>query len=142
MKAIAWLQRWKRSDDANAQDREKSPRPAPRLIFRLMYKKDLIGTLEFSGEKWVFAYSDWFKNQADMKPFANFPDVNREYVSDELPPFFESRLPGITQPHVEAFLAYLKEQEKTINDAQTKVALLKKFGRRTITNPFELQPAF
>jgi hypothetical protein len=66
--------------------------------------------------------------------------VNREYVSEELPPFFESRLPGITQPQVEAFLRNQKNEQ--INEVETKVALLKKFGRLSITNPFELQPAF
>lgn len=138
----AWLNRWKRSDNDGSQDTEKQMQSTPRIVFRLIYKNDEIGALEFSGSKWVFAYSDWFKNQSEIKPFANFPEVSREYVSDELPPFFESRLPGISQPQVEAFLALLKEREKTINEGQTKVALLKKFGRRTITNPFELRPAF
>lgn len=139
----AWLKnRWKRSEESSTQDAEKQMQSAPRIVFRLIYKNDEIGTLEFSGDKWVFAYSDWFKNQSVIEPFANFPDVNHEYVSNDLPPFFESRLPGISQPQVEAYLALLKEREKTINEGQKKVALLKKFGRHTITNPFELQPAF
>jgi HipA N-terminal domain len=141
MKAMAWLHRWKRSYKSGAPDTEQPVQSAPRIVFRLMYEKDEIGTLEFSEDKWVFAYSNWFKDQTDLKPFANFPDINREYVSDDLPPFFESRLPGISQPHVEAFLVALKKREQ-INEGETKVALLKKFGRRTITNPFELQPAF
>jgi len=140
MKAIAWLHRWKRSHDASVPDNEKPLQSAPRTIFRLTYKKDEIGTLEFSDSQWVFYYSDWFKNQDNIQPFANFPDKNRKYVSDDLPPFFESRLPGVTQPQVEAFLK-AHEQEQ-INEGETKVALLKKFGRLTITNPFELQPAF
>lgn len=141
MKALAWLRRWTRSENASTHDAEKPMQSAPRIVFRLMYKKDEIGTLEFSTDKWVFAYSDWFKSQTEIKPFANFPDVTREYVSEDLPPFFESRLPGISQPQVEAFLVLLKAQ-KRINEAETKAALLKKFGRHTITNPFELQPAF
>lgn len=140
MKTASWLQRRKRSQDASVPGTTIPIQIAPRIIFRLMYKKDEIGTLEFNNESWTFIYSDWFKNQSDIQPFANFPDVNREYVSYELPPFFESRLPGITQPQVEAFLKnYEKEQ---INEGETKVALLKKFGRLSITNPFELQPAF
>lgn len=139
----AWLKnRWKRSEESSTQDAEKQMQSAPRIVFRLIYKNDEIGTLEFSGDKWVFAYSAWFKNQSVIEPFANFPDVNHEYVSNDLPPFFESRLPGISQPQVEAYLALLKKREKTINEGQKKVALLKKFGRHTITNPFELQPAF
>lgn len=141
MKALAWLHRWTRSENASTHDAEEPIQSAPRIVFRLMYKKDEIGTLEFSTDKWVFTYSDWFKSQTTIKPFANFPDVTREYVSEDLPPFFESRLPGISQPQVEAFLVLLKAQ-KRINEAETKAALLKKFGRHTITNPFELQPAF
>ena len=140
MKAL--ISRWKRSDKTSTQDAEKQMQSLTRIVFRLIYKNDEIGTLEFSGDKWVFAYSDWFKNQSGIEPFANFPDVNHEYVSNDLPPFFESRLPGISQPQVEAFLNLLKKREKTINEGQKKVELLKKFGRHTITNPFELQPAF
>ncbi len=137
MKAIiAFLHTRKRSHDASAPDNEKPLQSAPRTIFRLNYKKDEIGTLEFSGGQWTFSYSDWFKDQSTIQPFANFPDKSREYVSDDLPPFFESRLPGVTQPQVEAFL-----KRKQINEGETKVALLKEFGRLTITNPFELQPA-
>ncbi|MBK8965552.1 MAG: HipA N-terminal domain-containing protein [Saprospiraceae bacterium] len=141
MKSLEWLSRHLRSDEASTQGTKKLTKSVSRIVFRLMYKNDEIGTLEFSSNKWVFAYSDWFKNQSNIKPFSNFPDVNREYVSDDLPPFFESRLPGISQPQVEAFLALLEAKE-SINEAETKVALLKQFGRHTITNPFELQPAF
>lgn len=140
MKTTSWLLRWTRSNNTSVPDTKIPIQEAPRIIFRLMYKKDEIGTLEFSNKSWTFIYSDWFKNQSGIQPFANFPDVNREYVSEELPPFFESRLPGITQPQVEAFLRNQKNEQ--INEAETKVALLKKFGRLSITNPFELQPAF
>ncbi|NUQ25366.1 MAG: hypothetical protein HUU34_15575 [Saprospiraceae bacterium] len=140
MKVIAWLRRLTRSDKSSAQDAEKTT--APQIAFRLMYKHDEIGTLEFNGNKWIFAYSEWFKTQSDMKPFSNFPDMNHKYISEDLPPFFESRIPGNSQPQVEAYLTLLLKEEKQINEAETKAALLKKFGRHTITNPFELKPAF
>jgi hypothetical protein len=35
----------------------------------------------------------------------------------------------------------LKEKEQ-VSEGETKAALLKQFGRRSITNPFELTPAF
>jgi len=140
MKTASWLLHWTRSHNTSVPDTKIPIQEAPRIIFRPMYKKDEIGTLEFSNKSWTFIYSDWFKNQSGIQPFANFPDVNREYVSEELPPFFESRLPGITQPQVEAFLRNQKNEQ--INEVETKVALLKKFGRLSITNPFELQPAF
>lgn len=135
---IAWLRSWQRSDNASAQDTEKPTKSAPRIVFRLIYEGNEIGALEFSEGQWAFAYSEWFKNQSEIKPFANFPDASRKYVSDDLPPFFESRLPGTSQPQVEAFL---KKKVQT-SEGETKAALLKQFGRRTITNPFELKPAF
>ena len=150
---FAWLRRWLRSINAsidvlrqgllhsfigNIRDTETPVQATPQLVFRLNYKNDEIGTLEFSETKWRFTYSNWFKNQSVIKPFANFPDVNREYISDDLPPFFESRLPGISQPQVEAFL----KDTSQVSEGETKAALLKQFGRRTITNPFELAPAF
>lgn len=133
-----WLRRWQRSDNTSAQDTEQPMQPAPRIVFRLIYEGNEIGALEFSEGQWLFAYSEWFKNQSKIKPFANFPDASREYVSDDLPPFFESRLPGISQPQVEAFL----KNKTQASEGETKAVLLKQFGRRTITNPFELKPTF
>jgi len=130
-----------RSDKTDTQGAEKLTQSFSQIVFRLMYKKNEIGTLTFDNNSWVFVYSDWFKNQSAIKPFSNFPDVNQKYDSVDLPPFFESRIPGYSQPHVEAFLAHLY-MEKPINEVETKAALLKKFGRFTITNPFELQSAF
>ncbi|MFM9949315.1 MAG: HipA N-terminal domain-containing protein [Saprospiraceae bacterium] len=130
---ITWPPRWRRSENASVQGMEQ----AKKLAFFLIYEHKKIGVLEYSKDQWRFAYSDWFKKQSEIKPFANFPDVNREYVSDDLPPFFESRLPGISQPQVEAFL-----KGKSGSEGETKAKLLKEFGRRAITNPFELTPAF
>lgn len=137
-KVITWLLRLWRSDHANTQDKKKAAQSVNQAVFRLIYNNDQIGTLEFRAGQWFFSYSDWFKNQSDIKPFANFPNVTREYVSDDLPPFFESRLPGVSQPQVEAFL----KNKDLIDEGELKVALLKKFGRRSITSPFELQSAF
>ncbi len=137
MKLPSWLHRWQRSE--NSSDRNgQQPKT---LAFTLIYGHNEIGVLELSKDQWHFIYSDWFKNQSEFEPFANFPDVNREYVSNDLPPFFESRLPGTSQPQVEAFL---KKTASILsgNEGATKAALLKEFGRRAITNPFELNPTF
>lgn len=135
MKIKAWFDSLVRSD--NAPPTPPNTRP---IVFFLMYKNDTIGTLNFTGAHWIFTYSDWFKQQSNVKPFANFPDIHREYISEDLPPFFESRIPGLSQPQVETFLQMLKTNNP-VNEGETKVALLKEFGRRSITNPFELQPA-
>lgn len=132
MKAKNWLRRWKRSDDSGSHENQSEHTAA----FRLTYNRHEMGTLEFVHDKWVFKYAEWIKNQSEIKPFANFPDLNKEYIPEGLSPFFESRLPGVSQPQVEDFL---KGKEMT-KEGDTKLALLKKFGRRSITNPFELQP--
>jgi hypothetical protein len=88
---FVWLRRWLRSENASVQDAVMPMESAPRLVFRLIYENNEIGTLTFSDNQWRFIYSSWFKNQSKIQPFANFPDKNQEYVSDDLPPFFESR---------------------------------------------------
>jgi HipA N-terminal domain len=140
MKITTWILGLMRSDKASPIETAQSTTHDDPIVFLLMYKGNQIGTLKFTGDRWVFIYSDWFKIQSGIKPFANFPDIDKEYVSEDLPPFFESRIPGLSQPQVEVFLQELKSKAD-ITEKETKVALLKKFGRRTITNPFELQPA-
>lgn len=132
MKAKNWLRRWKRSDDSGSHENQSERT----TVFRLTYNGYEMGAWQFVHDKWIFKYAEWFKNQSEFKPFTNFPDLNKEYVSDDLPPFFESPLPGVSQPQVEDFL---KGKEMT-KEGDTKVALLKKFGRRSITDSFELQP--
>jgi len=141
MKIKAWIVGLVRSDNASPGITEKSTTPAPPNVFLLIYKNNIIGKLIFTGKNWVFTYSDWFKDKSGMKPFANFPNVSQEYISEDLPPFFESRIPGLSQPQVEAFLYELRSKTH-INEGEMKAALLKEFGRRAITNPFELQPTF
>jgi len=129
------------SDSENAKTQEEPViAPPTQVIFLLLYKNHEIGTLEFSSDQWVYSYSEWFKSQKVIKPFANFPDVTRQYFSFDLPPFFESRLPGASQPYVEDYIKKIKKDQGE-SEATLKAALLKQFGRRTISNPFELQPA-
>jgi len=102
--------------------------------FKLVYRSLEMGTLTLKHGKWFFAYSAEFKRQKAIKALPNFPDAEKTYESDELFPFFVSRIPGMGQPKVQGIL----EQEK-IND-HDEVALLKRFGLRSIANPFELLP--
>ncbi|MBA4123042.1 MAG: hypothetical protein H0X72_11340 [Acidobacteria bacterium] len=62
-----------------------------------------------------------------------FPDLDRVYENDELWQFFASRIPSTEQPDVETVL----ESENIAED--DLIALLKRFGKRTTTNPFELK---
>ena len=97
--------------------------------FNINLGKLLVGTLLYSDGIWHFSYSDEFKTQDRILPLANFPSKDKEYSARELWPFFTSRIPSNAQLQIEKD----KPQESI-------VTLLQKFGRRTVTNPYELRP--
>jgi HipA-like protein len=101
-------------------------------LFRLVLDELEIGRLQFVNEKWHFKYSDEFLETQGIKPLAGFPDINKEYVSDELWPFFSSRIPSLSRERVKNVIKNEGIEENDI------LALLNRFGKRTITNPFEL----
>lgn len=91
-----------------------------------------IGILSYTEDKtWIFSYSEEFKKQKEILPLVNFPTVDKEYISDELWPFFVSRIPS-------------KAQRQLSKDTENPeiTTLLKTYGRRTIANPYQLIPAF
>jgi HipA-like protein len=102
--------------------------------FELGYKELEIGTLTFKDGEWVFKYSDEFKSQTEIQAMIDFPDTNKTYRSDELWPFFLSRIPGLSQPAVKELL-----RKEKINE-DDEAALLKRFGKTSITSPFTLVP--
>lgn len=103
--------------------------------FHLVYGKLLIGTLIYNGENWNFKYSDIFKEESRIIPVIDFPDLNKEYISKELWPFFATRIPTLNQPY------HLKKIRKANISTNDSVELLKLFGKETINNPFQLTPA-
>ena len=93
--------------------------------FDLFLNNFLVGTLKYKGGQWFFSYSEEYKHQTKYEPLTNFPVLEKEYISDELWPFFTSRLPGNAQLN-----------GKEIMD--DPISLLKKYGRHVITNPYTL----
>ena len=96
-----------------------------------------IGILESMNGEWIFKYTEEFKEHKDKdkyKLIVGFPDVDKEYRSQSLWPFFRIRIPGLKQPSVQRII-----KEEHI-DQDNEVALLKRFGHRTISNPYELVP--
>jgi HipA-like protein len=91
-----------------------------------------IGYLCSRDGDWYFEYSDEFKNHTDYNRIIGFPELNRVYKSEELWPFFRIRIPGLKQPVVQEIL---KKENIDIND---EVELLKRFGQKTIANPYKL----
>jgi HipA-like protein len=101
--------------------------------FLLKYEDLLVGTLTAHDGKWRFEYSDDFRNNQELRPVIEFPEVQQVYESPELWQFFASRIPSPERAEVEAIL-----QREQIREDDA-VTLLKRFGRRTVTNPFELE---
>lgn len=112
---------WHDSDETNLQAIKGS-----KGCFDLMLGKMLVGKLLYENGIWIFMYSDEYKQQNRYEPLVNFPNLNQEYKSDQLWPFFASRLPGVSE---------LKENEKSESDV---LSLLRKYGQHVITNPYKL----
>jgi HipA-like protein len=103
--------------------------------FELSYKDLVIGYLTLNDGVWLFTYSPEFVNQKRLMPMIDFPDVNKSYKSEELWPFFTSRIPSQSQPEVQNVI------RRSNIDAGNEVSLLELFGKRTITNPYLLELA-
>ncbi len=74
-----------------------------------------------------------FKARSDeFYPIVGFPKLDKVYKSKSLWPFFLIRIPGLGQPRVREIIK--AEQLDINNEAQ----LLRRFGRKTIANPYEL----
>ena len=86
-----------------------------------------VGTLLYSEGIWYFNYSEEFKMQNQILPLANFPSKEKEYSAKELWPFFASRIPSNAQLQL--------DKDTPQEDI---VTLLRRFGRRTVANPYEL----
>jgi HipA-like protein len=82
--------------------------------------------------RWRFEYSEEFRRQKHLRPIVGFGDLVKTYESDELWPFFAMRIPGLKQTAVQDII------RKEHIDATNEVQLLRRFGRRTVANPFEL----
>jgi HipA-like protein len=100
--------------------------------FELKYKTLTVGYLELHDGTWNFSYSREFKKQDDLRPIVQFPDKNKMYKNEELWPFFTVRIPGLKQPEIQ----HIIESENI--DRTNEVELLKRFGEKTISNPYEL----
>jgi len=114
----------------------RKPMVAPldkKVRFLLKYGDLLVGTLSVEDGVWKFGYSDQFKQSKFLRPIVEFPDVDKVYDRKELWQFFASRIPSPEQPEVEEIL---RREQISEDDS---VSLLRRFGMRTISNPFQLE---
>lgn len=95
-----------------------------------------VGSLYCEKGSWFFKYSDEFKDQSDIyNRIVGFPDLDKTYTSDTLWPFFRIRIPGLKQPAIQEIMS------KENIDKSNELELLKRFGRKTISNTYELESA-
>lgn len=95
-----------------------------------------LGILQHENAQWTFRYTEEFKKRAnEYNRIVGFPDLNKIYRSEVLWPFFLIRIPGLKQPAIREII------KKENIDQENEVQLLKRFGRKTIANPYELLPA-
>ncbi|HEX9504077.1 MAG TPA: HipA N-terminal domain-containing protein [Patescibacteria group bacterium] len=107
-----------------------------KVTFILVVDDIKLAELKSENGEWIFKYTEEFKKHVDKyNLIVGFPDIHKEYRSENLWPFFQIRIPGLKQPSVQAIL-----KNENI-DQQNEVELLKRFGRKTIANPYELQLA-
>jgi hypothetical protein len=97
------------------------------VYFELKFKELHIGTLKFEKDLWSFSYTEEFKNQNSFDPIVPFPDLNKVYESANLWSFFSSRIPDMET-----------SSEKKEKQNELYVEQLKTYGRKTITNPYDL----
>lgn len=127
MNVINWLY---------GRSREKNPEvPSKESEEKFVLKiGDLeIGSLSVKDSLWYFQYSEAFKTQDKYRRLIGFSDVNKIYQSEVLWPFFKLRIPGLKQPMIQEIL------EKEAIKADDEVSLLKRFGKRNISNPYILE---
>lgn len=103
--------------------------PDNKATFHVNLGRLLVGILLYSDGMWYFNYSDEFKLQNRILPLTNFPSKDKEYSTKELWPFFASRIPSNAQLQLD------KDMPQ-----EDMVTLLRRFGKRTVTNPYELYP--
>lgn len=103
------------------------------IKFVLKIKDLIIGYLSIEQEQWTFKYSNEFKEQSKYARLTGFSDLDKIYKADVLWPFFKIRIPGLKQPMIRDIL-----KEENLDEANEAV-LLKRFGKKTMSNPYILE---
>lgn len=102
-------------------------------VFLMFFGELPVLVLCHNAQGWRMFYTKEFKAQDKVKPLVPFPDVDKEYRSTELWPFFAVRIPSIARPEVQRTV---REENLNYDDV---AAMLERFGRRSIADPFELR---
>jgi HipA-like protein len=121
---------------AQSQDENEVASRLPQnadATFELKIGKVVIAQLSCRAGEWEFEYTDEFKKLSDRySTIVGFSNLDKVYRCQTLWPFFQIRIPGLKQPMVKEIL----QKEKI--DPTDELALLKRFGHRTVSNPYRL----
>ena len=126
---LSWLNKLFKNEE---QSEELTTPKNATAHFILKYKDLPIGYLDHTDDKWVFKYSSEFKSQEKIDILIDFPVKDCIYEASYLWAFFAHRMPGLGQPKIQEII---KLENLNPND---EIDLLRRFGNKSITNPFEL----
>ena len=128
---LSWLNKLFKTEEQLEELELTTPKDA-KAHFVLKYKDLPIGYLNHASGKWEFQYSDEFKHQQKIDVLVDFPKMSHKYEASYLWPFFAHRIPGLGQPQIREIIRHEKL------NPHNEIDLLRRFGQKTITNPFEL----
>lgn len=88
------------------QQRPETQRREYRVIWQDLTTRSLVhvGWLEFTGEEFVFSYTEDARTNARFSPFPPFPQFDQTYRSADLFPFFSVRLVSTADPTFDAII--------------------------------------
>ncbi len=109
--------------------RETSPEQYLEIYRETPGGRSLVGSLSQEEEKFVFRYDPDYR----AEPISAFPDLAKEYRSEELWPFFSVRIPPIEREDMREAIA-----ARNIKSDQP-IELLGKVAKFSVTNPYEFQ---
>lgn len=104
-----------------------------KATFLLKVDNIKVGTLHCENGQWEFKYTSDFKKNNEYNKIIEFSNLDKVYRNETLWPFFQIRIPGLKQPAVQEIL------KKENIDEENEFELLKRFGSKTIANPYELE---
>ncbi len=112
-------------------------RATPQLYVHVSLEWDgeaiLVGRLSQEVDEFVFRYDREFASREDAFPIGAFPDLEEEYRSEELWPFFAVRIPPVAREDVRAAL-----KQQAIREDQT-LEILGSLAKRSVSNSYELK---
>jgi HipA-like protein len=107
---------------------------APPPTLRVFYHGEPVAELEQFRQGYIFRYLPRFR-ELSLSPFPGLPPGKGDVPFEQLPAFFQERLPDMRRPEIQELIRTLGIQK------DNQLELLAQLGAHTITDPFELRLA-